>query len=72
MFITFIIVLQECHLRHLRHIPNILQMLRILITKYGKQITREETETMTLQDCVNQFRNGNNIMYYKQYILYNV
>lgn len=48
---------QECYLRHLRHVPNILQMLRILITKYGKQITRDEAETMTLQDCVNQFRN---------------
>lgn len=66
MFITFIIVLQECCLRHLRHVPNILQMLRILITKYGKQITRDEAETMTLQDCVNQFRNGNNLMYNEQ------
>lgn len=66
MFITFIIVLQECYLRHLRHVPNILQMLRILITKYGKQITRDEAETMTLHDCVNQFRNGNNLMYNEQ------
>lgn len=49
-------------------------MLRILITKYGKQITRGEAETMALQDCLNQFINGNNnnLLNYKQYILYNV
>lgn len=33
-------------------------MLNILVTKYGKQITRDEAETITLQDCVNQPNNG--------------
>lgn len=33
-------------------------MLNILVTKYGKQITRDEAETITLQDCVNQLNNG--------------
>lgn len=51
-------VLQECQLCHLRHVPDILQMLNILVTKYGKQITRDEAETITLQDCVNQLNNG--------------
>lgn len=51
-------VLQEWQLCHLRHIPDILQMLNILVTKYGKQITRDEAETITLHDCVNQLNNG--------------
>lgn len=51
-------VLQECQLCHLRHIPDILQMLNILVTKYGKQITRDEAERITLHDCVNTFNNG--------------
>lgn len=48
---------QEWQLCHLRHIPDILQMLNILVTKYGKQITRDEAETITLHDCVNQLNN---------------
>lgn len=51
-------VIQEYQLCHLRHVPDILQMLNILVTKYGKQITRDEAETITLQDCVNQLNNG--------------
>lgn len=61
-------VLQECQLCHLRHIPDILQMLNILVTKYGKQITRDEAETITLQDCVNQLNNGDH--HYENIILH--
>lgn len=50
---------KEFGLSLLRHIPSILQMQRHLMKMYGKKITREEAEEKTLQNCVEDFANGN-------------
>jgi hypothetical protein len=33
-------------------------MQKLLITKFGKQITREEADDMTMGDCIALFENG--------------
>ncbi|XP_062570766.1 E3 ubiquitin-protein ligase RNF213-like isoform X2 [Saccostrea cucullata] len=46
---------QEFYLRHLHHIPKVLQMQKLLLSKYGRQITREEATEMTLQNSIDHF-----------------
>lgn len=62
MFYVSNIFFQECQLRHLRHLPNILQMQRILVSKFGKKVTREEAAKITLQEFGNQLSNGERYM----------
>ena len=33
-------------------------MQKILIAKYGKKVTREEAENISLQNCLEDFENG--------------
>ena len=42
----------------MRHVPKIIQMQKILITIYGKKLTREEADKLFLQDCLEVFTTG--------------
>ena len=51
--------LQDSILRYLRCIPFIVSMQTALKHRYGKKITKEEANSITIKECILQCKNGN-------------